>query len=70
MKRRRFEEKAVALYFEKCQGEFSIDARGTTANDIQDGLQVLLSNFVKVVKVVVYFYVALSYNLFSHSLIY
>ncbi|KAJ4836637.1 hypothetical protein Tsubulata_005485 [Turnera subulata] len=44
------EEEAAALEFEKWKGEFSIDAEGTTENDLQDGSQDLLSDFVEYIK--------------------
>lgn len=46
------EEEAAALEFEKWKGEFSIDAEGTTENEVQDGHQDLLSDFVEYIKVV------------------
>lgn len=45
------EEEAAALEFEKWKGEFSIDAEGTTENEVQDGHQDLLSTFVEYIKV-------------------
>lgn len=45
------EEEAAALEFEKWKGEFSVDAEGTTENEVQDGGQDLLSGFVDYVKV-------------------
>lgn len=47
------EEEAAALDFEKWKGEFSIDAEGTTEDDVQDGSQGLLSDFVDYIKVVI-----------------
>ncbi|XP_050138513.1 DDRGK domain-containing protein 1-like isoform X4 [Malus sylvestris] len=44
------EEEAAALEFEKWKGEFSIDAEGTTENEVQDGRQDLLSDFVEYIK--------------------
>ncbi|XP_030445280.1 DDRGK domain-containing protein 1 [Syzygium oleosum] len=44
------EEEAAALDFEKWKGEFSVDAEGTTENDVQDGSQGLLSDFVEYIK--------------------
>ncbi|XP_050369550.1 DDRGK domain-containing protein 1 [Argentina anserina] len=44
------EEEAAALEFEKWKGEFSIDAEGTTENEVQDGHQDLLSDFVDYIK--------------------
>ncbi|OMO80544.1 hypothetical protein CCACVL1_12887 [Corchorus capsularis] len=44
------EEEAAALDFEKWKGEFSVDAEGTTENEVQDGSQDLLSNFVEYIK--------------------
>ncbi|KAK6269784.1 hypothetical protein POUND7_006889 [Theobroma cacao] len=44
------EEEAAALEFEKWKGEFSVDAEGTTENEVQDGSQDLLSNFVEYIK--------------------
>ncbi|CAN6694557.1 unnamed protein product [Malus baccata var. baccata] len=44
------EEEAAALEFEKWKGEFSIDAEGMTENEVQDGCQDLLSDFVEYIK--------------------
>ncbi|XVE50555.1 hypothetical protein DITRI_Ditri01bG0172100 [Diplodiscus trichospermus] len=44
------EEEAAALEFDKWKGEFSVDAEGTTENEVQDGTQDLLSNFVEYIK--------------------
>lgn len=44
------EEEAATLDFEKWKGEFSVDAEGTTENDVQDGSQGLLSDFVEYIK--------------------
>ncbi|GLT77510.1 hypothetical protein SLA2020_490850 [Shorea laevis] len=44
------EEEAAALEFEKWKGEFSVDAEGATENEVQDGSQDLLSNFVEYIK--------------------
>ncbi|XP_071725820.1 DDRGK domain-containing protein 1-like [Rutidosis leptorrhynchoides] len=44
------EEEAAALEFEKWKGEFSIDAEGTTENEVQDGTQGLLFDFVEYIK--------------------
>ncbi|KAM5585732.1 DDRGK domain-containing protein 1 [Rosa sericea] len=44
------EEEAAALELEKWKGEFSVDAEGTTENEVQDGHQNLLSNFVEYIK--------------------
>uniref|UniRef100_A0A5B7C2I8 DDRGK domain-containing protein 1 n=1 Tax=Davidia involucrata TaxID=16924 RepID=A0A5B7C2I8_DAVIN len=44
------EEEAVALEFEKWKGEFSVDAEGTTENEVQDGNQGLLFDFVEYIK--------------------
>lgn len=44
------EEEAAALEFEKWKGEFSVDAEGTTENEIQDGTQGLLFDFVEYIK--------------------
>ncbi|GMY31395.1 DDRGK domain-containing protein [Fagus crenata] len=44
------EEEAAALEFEKWKGEFSIDAEGSTENEMQDGSQGLLSDFVEYIK--------------------
>lgn len=44
------EEEAAALEFEKWKGEFSVDAEGTTENELQDGKQGLLSDFVEYIK--------------------
>lgn len=45
------EEEAAALEFEKWKGEFSVDAEGTTENEVHDGNQDLLSEFVEYIKV-------------------
>lgn len=37
--------------FEKWKGEFSIDAEGTTENEVQDGDRYLLADFVEYIKV-------------------
>ncbi|XP_044462871.1 DDRGK domain-containing protein 1 isoform X1 [Mangifera indica] len=44
------EEEAATLEFEKWKGEFSVDAEGTTENELQDGKQDLLSDFVEYIK--------------------
>ncbi|KAL0306409.1 UNVERIFIED_CONTAM: COBRA-like protein 10 [Sesamum radiatum] len=44
------EEEAAALEVEKWKGEFSIDAEGTTENEVQDGSQGLLFDFVEYIK--------------------
>ncbi|XP_058092819.1 DDRGK domain-containing protein 1 [Magnolia sinica] len=44
------EEEAAALEFEKWKGEFSVDAEGTTTDEMQDGSQGLLSDFVEYIK--------------------
>lgn len=44
------EEEAAAFEFEKWKGEFSIDAEGTTENEMQDEKQGLLFNFVEYIK--------------------
>ncbi|PIN08539.1 hypothetical protein CDL12_18884 [Handroanthus impetiginosus] len=44
------EEEAAALEFEKWKGEFSVDAEGTTENEVQDGSQGLLFDFVEYIK--------------------
>ncbi|GMJ05138.1 hypothetical protein like AT4G27120 [Hibiscus trionum] len=44
------EEEDAALEFEKWKGAFSVDAEGTTENELQDGSQDLLSNFVEYIK--------------------
>lgn len=46
------EEEAAALEFEKWKGEISVDAEGTTENEIQDGSQGLLFDFVEYIKVI------------------
>lgn len=46
------EEEAAALEFEKWKGDFSVDAEGTTENEVQDGSQGLLFDFVEYIKVV------------------
>lgn len=50
MARKAKEEEAAALEFEKWKGEFSIDAEGTTENEVQDGSQGLLFDFVEYIK--------------------
>lgn len=52
MARKAKEEEAAALEFEKWKGEFSVDAEGTTENDLQDGSQGLLFDFVEYIKVI------------------
>ncbi|KAL6548341.1 hypothetical protein OROGR_008762 [Orobanche gracilis] len=44
------EEEAAALEFEKWKGDFSVDAEGTTENEVQDGSQGLLFDFVEYIK--------------------
>lgn len=44
------EEEAAALEFAKWKGEFSVDAEGTTENEVQDGSQGLLFDFVEYIK--------------------
>lgn len=44
------EEEAAALEFEKWKGAFSVDAEGTTENEVQDGSQGLLFDFVEYIK--------------------
>ncbi|KAL4554892.1 hypothetical protein LXL04_037499 [Taraxacum kok-saghyz] len=44
------EEEAAALEFEKWKGEFSVDAEGTNENEVQDGTQGLLFDFVEYIK--------------------
>ncbi|KAF9666941.1 hypothetical protein SADUNF_Sadunf16G0281000 [Salix dunnii] len=44
------EEETAALEFDKWKGEFSVDAEGSTGNDLQDGNQDLLSGFVEYIK--------------------
>lgn len=44
------EEEAAALEFEKWKGEFSVDAEGTIENEVQDGTQGLLFDFVEYIK--------------------
>ncbi|KAK6934400.1 DDRGK domain containing protein [Dillenia turbinata] len=44
------EEEAAALEFEKWKGDFSVDAEGTTENEVQDGSQGLLVDFVEYIK--------------------
>ncbi|KAK4344532.1 hypothetical protein RND71_034708 [Anisodus tanguticus] len=44
------EEEAAALEFEKWKGEISVDAEGTTENEVQDGSQGLLFDFVEYIK--------------------
>lgn len=50
MARKAKEEEAAALEFEKWKGEFSIDAEGTTENEVKDGSQGLLFDFVEYIK--------------------
>lgn len=50
MARKAKEEEAAALEFEKWKGEFSVDAEGTTENEVQDGSQGLLFDFVEYIK--------------------
>lgn len=45
------EEETAALEFEKWKDEFSVDAEGTTENEMQAGGEGLLSNFVEYIKV-------------------
>lgn len=45
------EEEAAALEFDKWKGAFSVDAEGTTENEVQDGSQGLLFDFVEYIKV-------------------
>lgn len=52
MARKAREEEAAALEFEKWKGEISIDAEGTTENEVQDGNQDMLSHFVEYIKVI------------------
>lgn len=47
------EEEAAALEFEKWKGEFSVDAEGTTENEVQDGSKGLLFDFVEYIKVII-----------------
>lgn len=51
MARKAKEEEAAALEFEIWKGEFSVDAEGTTENELQDGRQGLLFDFVEYIKV-------------------
>ncbi|KAF9614799.1 hypothetical protein IFM89_020653 [Coptis chinensis] len=44
------EEEAAALEFEKWKGEISIDAQGTTENEVEDETQGLLFDFVEYIK--------------------
>ncbi|KAL6975309.1 hypothetical protein U1Q18_024105 [Sarracenia purpurea var. burkii] len=50
MARKAKEEEAAALEFEKWKGDFHVDAEGTTENEVQDGNQSLLSDFVEYIK--------------------
>ncbi|GFZ12496.1 hypothetical protein Acr_23g0008810 [Actinidia rufa] len=50
MARKAKEEEAAALEFEKWKGEFSVDGEGTTENEVQDGSQGLLFDFVEYIK--------------------
>lgn len=45
------EEEAAALEFEKWKGAFSVDAEGTTENELRDGAHGLLADFVEYIKV-------------------
>lgn len=60
------EEEAAAMEFEKWKGEFSVDAEGTIENEVQDGNQGLLSDFVDYIKVlitrVLFFSIRYSFN--------
>lgn len=47
------------MEFEKWRGAFSVDAEGTTENEVQDGSQGLLFDFVEYIKVI---YCVLSLN--------
>ena len=40
------------MEFDKWKGEFSVDAEGSTGNDLQDGNQDLLSGFVEYIRVI------------------
>uniref|UniRef100_A0A7N0UW52 DDRGK domain-containing protein 1 n=1 Tax=Kalanchoe fedtschenkoi TaxID=63787 RepID=A0A7N0UW52_KALFE len=44
------EEAEAALEFEEWRGKFSIDAEGTTENEVQDGSQGLLFSFVEYIQ--------------------
>ncbi|GFZ07449.1 hypothetical protein Acr_19g0003860 [Actinidia rufa] len=44
------EEEAAALEFERWKGEFSVDGEGTTENEVQDGSQGLLFDFIEYIK--------------------
>lgn len=44
------EEEAAALEFEKWKGDFSVDAEGTTENELQDESRGLLFDFVEYIK--------------------
>lgn len=46
------EEEAAALEFEKWKGDFSIDAEGTTENELQDESRGLLFDFVEYIKAI------------------
>ncbi|KAH6834796.1 DDRGK domain protein [Perilla frutescens var. hirtella] len=52
MRRRKDEEREAheRMLFEKWKGAFSVDAEGTTENDVQDGSQGLLFDFVEYIK--------------------
>ncbi|XVF34072.1 hypothetical protein REPUB_Repub18cG0025300 [Reevesia pubescens] len=52
VRRRKDEEREAEEHrlFEKWKGGFSVDAEGTTENEVQDGSQDLLSNFVEYIK--------------------
>lgn len=39
------------MEFDKWKGEFSVDDEGTTENEVQDGTQGLLFDFVEYIKV-------------------
>ncbi|XP_047315830.1 DDRGK domain-containing protein 1 isoform X2 [Impatiens glandulifera] len=44
------EEEAASQEFDQWKGEFSVDAEGTTENEVQDGTQGLLFDFVEYIK--------------------
>lgn len=57
------EEEAAAMEFDKWKGEFSVDDEGTTENEVQDGNQGLLSDFVDYIKVLISFGILAMQNL-------
>lgn len=54
------------MEFEKWKGEFSVDAEGTTENEVQDGNQGLLFNFVEYIKVLFVHVITQDYYFLLH----